>query len=569
MPSRSSHHAFTASDAPRPTRPSHPSPSRTPPATHGRRGASAATRTSSAAVVGLPVRQLVGTIGGGLLTVVVDAAGRTIADVTLAEPGSGGFGQAGDLLLGVGVDRPADAAALLDGAAGVECSAVVLRKGVARSPQVRAAATRLGVGLVELADHASWAHVVWLLRGVLDRAATGPSTRAEGPVLDELLALADACAALVGGPTTIEDTQSRVLAYSSTQDVADPARVSTIVGRRVPDVVIASLRGRGVFRRLARSDAPFFVPATRDLGARLVVPVRAGTEWLGSIWAVVDEEPPDDVLRSLAQTASVVALHLLRLRSQADLARRVAADRVRALLSGDTLDAEAWLPAPPWRVVVLAGAHDASPATGGGNPERELDVWESATRRRSWRQPLLAIFDGAALALVRDAPGDASPGTWEWLLGVATEVAGVSPTASASAGGPVSRVAALDRSRREATEVQRLRETGRVAGPSVTIEDAWAAVTNARALGGIWTEELLGPVETLREHDEANGTAYLATLAAWLDHPGDPRAAARSIHVHPNTLRYRMQRLSEVVDLDLHDPETRLALRLQLRALGH
>ena len=112
-------------------------------------------------------------------------------------------------------------------------------------------------------------------------------------MLDELFALADACAALVGAPITIEDTQSRVLAYSSTQDVADPARVSTIVGRRVPDEVIASLRGRGVFRRLARSDQPFFVPAGRGLGARLVVPVRAGTEWLGSIWAVVDDEPPD------------------------------------------------------------------------------------------------------------------------------------------------------------------------------------------------------------------------------------------------------------------------------------
>jgi DNA-binding PucR family transcriptional regulator len=108
-----------------------------------------------------------------------------------------------------------------------------------------------------------------------------------------------------------------------------------------------------------------------------------------------------------------------------------------------------------------------------------------------------------------------------------------------------------------------------VAGTTTTVEDAWAAVTNARALGGIWTEELLGPVGTLRDHDEAHHTAYLETVAAWLDHPGDPRAAAARIHVHPNTLRYRMQRLSGVVDLDLHDPETRLALRLQLRALGH
>jgi hypothetical protein len=542
------------------------------PSPTARSSARSATRTSSTTPVGLPVHQLVGTLGGGLLTVVVESGPDTIDDVTLAEPGSGVYGQAGDLLLGVGVDRPADASALLEGAASVGCTAVVLRRVATRSPQVRAAAARFGVGLVELADHASWAHVVWLLRGVLDRAASGPSLRAEGPVLDELFALADACAALVGAPITIEDTQSRVLAYSSTQDVADPARVSTIVGRRVPDEVIASLRGRGVFRRLARSEDPFFVAAGRGLRARLVVPVRAGTEWLGSIWAVVDEEPADAVLRTLSQTASVVALHLLRMRSQADLARRVMSDRLRAVLSGDVVEAEGWLPPPPWRVVVLAGAHDGPGAAAGSaarvEPERELDVWESASRRRSWRQPLLSIFDGVPLMLVRDVPGDSSPGTWEWLLAVVEEVARTTPTATASAGGSVSRPVELDRSRREATEVQRLREAGRITGTTTTVEHAWAAVTTARALGGIWTEELLGPIGALRAHDEAHQSAYLETVAAWLDHPGDPREAARTLHVHPNTLRYRMTRLADVVELDLHDPETRLALRLQLRALG-
>lgn len=540
---------------------------------------SATTRTSSTTPVGLPIAQLADTLGGGLLTVVVHVGGRAVDDVTLAEPGSGVFGQSGDLLLGVGVEGTADAVALLEGAAAVGSGAVVVRRAAARDRRVRAAASRLGVSLVELAEHASWAHVVWLLRGVLDRAASGPAVRAEGPVLDELFALADACAALVAGPITIEDTQSRVLAYSSTQNVADPARVSTIVGRRVPDEVLANLRGRGVFRRLARSDEPFFVPPGRGLGARVVVPVRAGTEWLGSIWAVVDEAPAEQVMASLAQTASVVALHLLRLRSQADLARRVSADRLRAVLSGDTIEAEGWLPPAPWRVVVLAGAHrprgaatdPTEPATDPVAPrdtEREIDVWESAARRRSWRHPLLAGFDGSALALVRDAPGDRSPGTWEWLLAVVEEVAAATPTATASAGGRALRTAELDRSRREATEVQRLRDLGRVSGTSTTVEDAWAAVTTARALGGIRTEELLGPVAVLREHDEAHRTAYLETVAAWLDHPGDPRAAAAGLHVHPNTLRYRLQRLSDVVELDLHDPESRLALRLQLRALG-
>jgi DNA-binding PucR family transcriptional regulator len=212
--------------------------------------------------------------------------------------------------------------------------------------------------------------------------------------------------------------------------------------------------------------------------------------------------------------------------------------------------------------VVLAGA--SSP----GDPERELDVWESVARRRSWRQPLLASLDGAAMTLVRDAPGDRTPGTLEWLLTVVEEVAAATPTATASAGGSVSRPAELDRSRREATEVHRLRSSGRISGTAATVEHAWAAVTNARALSGIRTDELIGPVTALRDHDATHQSAYLETVAAWLDHPGDPREAARLLHVHPNTLRYRMVRLGDVAELDLHDPETRLALRLQLRALG-
>ncbi|MEO7132013.1 MAG: PucR family transcriptional regulator, partial [Dermatophilaceae bacterium] len=271
--------------------------------------------TSSAAsgtFRGLPVVDLVGTLGGGLLTVGVSAAGPEVDDLTLAEPGSGVYGQSGDLLLGVGVDTPEAAIALLTAAVSVGSGGVVLRRATARRREVRAAARRAPMTLLELADHASWAHIVWLLRSVLDQAATGTATSTDGPAHDELFALADACAALVDAPVTIEDTQSRVLAHSTRQDVADPVRLSTIVGRKVPDAVLASLRGRGVFRRLARSSDPFHVPADGDLKGRLVIPVRAGTEWLGSIWAVVDEPPDTEIIRSLTQSASVVALHLLR-----------------------------------------------------------------------------------------------------------------------------------------------------------------------------------------------------------------------------------------------------------------
>jgi DNA-binding PucR family transcriptional regulator len=79
--------------------------------------------------------------------------------------------------------------------------------------------------------------------------------------------------------------------------------------------------------------------------------------------------------------------------------------------------------------------------------------------------------------------------------------------------------------------------------------------------------DLLGPVEVLREHDAAHGSDYLLTLTAWLDHPGRPTDAARAIHVHPNTMRYRMNRIADLAGLDLEDPVVRLAVRLQLAAV--
>jgi DNA-binding PucR family transcriptional regulator len=56
-------------------------------------------------------------------------------------------------------------------------------------------------------------------------------------------------------------------------------------------------------------------------------------------------------------------------------------------------------------------------------------------------------------------------------------------------------------------------------------------------------------------------------LYEWLRHPGDPRAAAKELRIHPNTLRYRMRRMLEFTPLDLEDPDVRLALIVQLTAM--
>jgi hypothetical protein len=57
-----------------------------------------------------------------------------------------------------------------------------------------------------------------------------------------------------------------------------------------------------------------------------------------------------------------------------------------------------------------------------------------------------------------------------------------------------------------------------------------------------------------------------ATLDAWLRHRGRTEAVARALHVHPQTVRYRMARLRDLFGARLEDPDGRFELELALRS---
>ena len=54
------------------------------------------------------------------------------------------------------------------------------------------------------------------------------------------------------------------------------------------------------------------------------------------------------------------------------------------------------------------------------------------------------------------------------------------------------------------------------------------------------------------------------TLERYLQRFGDVRAAADDLHIHPNTLRYRIRRAEEILGMSLEDPDSRLLLQIQL-----
>lgn len=505
--------------------------------------------------------ELVTAVGPSIFETVVAGASKPVDDIAVAEPQDLSFGGAGELVLGIGFDA-SSAVALVEGCAASGSSGLVLRPALAHEEPVRRAARDLDLTLVALTSDVAWGHTVWMLRGVLDRAAApGSPAAGDAGVHHDLFTLADTVAGLAGAPVTIEDNRSRVLAYSSGQGVTDDARLSTIVGRRVPPDLVAFFRARGVFRRLAQSNEPFLVSMGPEVKRpRFVVPVRAGDEWLGSIWLVVDAAPPPATVEELRRAASLLALQLLRLRAQADIARRSATERLRTVLTEGRAESS-YLErlSLPLRVVALdVGAV-------GSDPAAQLDVWTATCRRNGWEDPQLADVDGTVYAVL--ASDGAGSGSWPWMQDLVTEAHAAEPSIRAAAGAGTSSVAGLPGSRLEAAELLRLMRGGRVDGPVQTYDAAWAAITIDQAVRSLDLTALPGPAGSLREHDQGHGTAYVQTLHAWLTHPHDPRRAAAALHIHPNTLRHRMRRLAEVVETDLDDPRERLALQLQLEAI--
>jgi hypothetical protein len=60
----------------------------------------------------------------------------------------------------------------------------------------------------------------------------------------------------------------------------------------------------------------------------------------------------------------------------------------------------------------------------------------------------------------------------------------------------------------------------------------------------------------------------VTTLRAWLDHPGQVTRVACELNVHPQTVRYRLAQLRELLGQRLEDPDARFELALALRAAG-
>lgn len=537
---------------------------------------------------GPTLAQLLALIAAGTLDVVVapHGTGVRVSDVVLHDPGEErdeeAWAATGMVLLAVGVEVASpEAVDVLRAADRAGAAAVVMRRGT-RGPRTALleAAERGRTALLTRRPEQGWTEVLGRLRTALVHSIpdrSGGTAGVDGLRLGDLSGLANTVADLVGGAITIEDPQSRVLAYSRMDHEPDPMRRLTILGQEVPRWRVVELRESGFFQALWNTDDVVRLPADDRYAERLAVAVRHGSEVLGSIWAATDGRPlAEDAVAALRTAGRAAVPHLSHHRTWGRAAAWAREGAVHALLAGSAQAAHdiGIVRGRPYAVMVAEAYDGPEPAPGDVGQrvqrvQRVLDVL--ALQVAAYRPGCVTARSGQRLyALVPAVDGETDPA--RTLLATARGVPrGV---VFAGAGPVVADLSELPGSRDAAELVVRvLREraarlpaggTGSAVASYAEVAAEAAVLRLLDRVEPLWGA-MEGPVHAMTAHDRAHGSRYGESVAAHLDAFGDTAAAARRLNVHPNTLRYRLRRARDLFGVDLTDPAVRLLADVGLR----
>ncbi|MBY6365259.1 PucR family transcriptional regulator [Rhodococcoides corynebacterioides] len=481
------------------------------------------------------------------------------------------------LLAGVGADAAAEWLARVQPA-----PVAVLTK--ATSPELRTAAHDGGVALLAVHPRSRWDRVLSMVRGLLDHTADDRSddTVTSGADTD-LYELARTVAAHTHGLVSIEDEHSHVLAYSATDDQADELRRLSILGREGPAEYLRRLESWGVYDAVRRSDEVVDVPGHPDLGIerRLVAGIRSGgTEpgssgatLVGTLWVQEGRRPLTDDAGPVVQGAAAVAARLIARRRAAPTTEAMQIHRLLGLRGGgvDVPSLAAALSLPdggPAAVIGLTPTRpgDAAETAGLARLASSVRLHASAFHRSSL---VTASADRIYVLLPRMHTAESTAETvtaWTGRLlerldarspvrlraAVAVPVDGLAEVAAAR--GEVDRV--LDGTSGDAAPVARVTTLASSRTPVLLAEIARVVAADPT---------LRDPrLDVLVDYDRRTSSELCASVAAYLRNPDDVRRAAAAVHVHPNTLRYRLRRAQALSGLDLTDPDTRLLTGIQL-----
>ncbi|EID11492.1 hypothetical protein MXEN_15642 [Mycobacterium xenopi RIVM700367] len=436
------------------------------------------------------------------------------------------------------------------------------------SAAVVAHAVAAGIAVVAVEPRARWERLYRLVNHVLEHHRERADPLSDSGT--DLFGLAQSIADRVHGMVSIEDEQSHVLAYSASNDEADELRRLSILGRAGPPEHLEWISRWGIFDALRTSGEVVRVAERPELGLRprLAIGIhhppedaRRAPAFAGTIWvqqgsrALADDA--EEVLRGAAVLAARImsrlaarpSTHALRVQQLlgladsdslevGDLARElgVVADGNAAVIGFHTAGHHARLS----NVVALSASAFRVDAQVASKGDRIYVLFPDVAKPPSVRSWIRGTVDTlrAELGLELQAV-------------IAAPVAGLGEAAAARA------------------EVDRVLDTAErhphVVGQVTSVAEARTTVLLDEIVGLVSADQrLVDPrVRALCARD-----AVLArTLRLYLDSFGDVAFAAQRLHVHPNTVRYRIRRIEKLLSTSLADPDVRLLFALGLRAV--
>lgn len=311
-----------------------------------------------------------------------------------------------------------------------------------------------------------------------------------------------------------------------------------------------------------------------------VVPIRAGQETLGWL-AIGPGGGADSHNRRMAidHGTTVIALDLMRERAAAEAERRLRTDLLDELLAAraGTTDASR-LARKAARLGLRIRGRVWTVVIAPDDPEGARAVAMDPLAQRVSRTLADAIDLPGGQVVARGTtfvllvPGEADLARVELIARAAADAAqartggyGFSAGIGSGPGGP----GELRRLVSEAEKALALAQRGSgrrevLAYTRLGVDRLLLEIADHKCLGA-YVDEWLGD---LVSHDERGPAAapLIETLEAVVAEGWNLRAAARRLHLHMNTLHYRLGRVQDVSGRDLDDPTTRLALAVALRA---
>ena len=447
--------------------------------------------------------------------------------------------------------------------------------------ELREAAREAGLALVAVHPQARWEMVHALVGRIIGQGG-GPLTVTSAPVLDtDLFGLAASVAESTHGLVTIEDDQSRVLAYSADSSAcADAVRRLSVLGRQGPPGYLHWLQREGIFDRLRNTGDTVEVPAQQEWETkrRIAIGIREPgapgirpRTVLGTIWVQEGAEPlHSDSPRVLRGAASIAARVIWRTR-HAPTTDALLVQRLFGAHGGDVdvaAFAETFGVAADGRAAVVGFARHTDEQEPAQRAQEAVHRGAVTLRLHAsaFRQDCLTTLIGDRLYVLFPEHHSADRVT-SWTRQVIEQLAERSGLRlRAAIASPVDGLADAARARAE---------VDRVLDRTADLTDADTVTTLARSRTTVLLAEILTLIgdqpqlrdprlDTLVDYDAKYSADLLASLDAYLTRHGDVRTAATDLSIHPNTLRYRVRRATQLMGLDLDCAPDRLLLEIQL-----